>query len=93
MPVKSVIVNLYLPTSHSLKNKRSIVQSIIKKVRNHYNASIAEIDGLDKWQSAGIGISVLSNDLIIVEKTHHEIISFIENIYPEVQILGVQDYY
>ncbi|MBC8383789.1 MAG: DUF503 domain-containing protein [Candidatus Cloacimonetes bacterium] len=92
MPVKSVLVNLYLPTSHSLKNKRSIVQSIIKKLKNRYNASVAEINGLDKWQYAGIGISVISNDPIIIDKIHKEIITFIETNYTDVQIMGIQDY-
>ena len=92
MSVKSVLVNLYLPTSHSLKNKRSIIQSIIKKLKNRYNASVAEISGLDKWQYAGVGISVISNDPIIIEKTHSEIITFIETNYPDVQIMKIQDY-
>ncbi len=92
MPVKSVLVNLYLPTSHSLKNKRSIIQSIIKKLKNRYNASVAEINGLDKWQYAGVGISVISNDPIIIDKIHTEIIAFIETNYTDVQIIGIQDY-
>ena len=92
MPVKSVLVNLYLPTSHSLKEKRSIVKSIIKKLRNRYNASVAEISGLDKWQYAGIGISVISIDRIIIEKIHSNIINFIENNYTDIQIMGIHDY-
>ncbi len=92
MSVKSVLVNLYLPTSHSLKEKRSIVKSIIKKLRNRYNASVAEISGLDKWQYAGIGISVISIDRIIIEKIHSNIINFIENNYTDIQIMGIQDY-
>jgi len=92
MPVKSVLVNLYLPTSHSLKEKRSIVKSIIKKLRNRYNASVAEISGLDKWQYAGIGISVISIDRIIIEKIHSNIINFIENNYTDIQIMGIQNY-
>ena len=92
MSVKSVLVNLYLPTSHSLKEKRSIVKSIIKKPRNRYNASVAEISGLDKWQYAGIGISVISIDRIIIEKIHSNIINFIENNYTDIQIMGIQNY-
>ncbi|TSA23419.1 DUF503 domain-containing protein [bacterium] len=92
MSVKSVLVNLYLPTSHSLKEKRSIVKSIIKKLRNRYNASVAEISGLDKWQYAGIGISVISIDRIIIEKIHSNIINFIENNYTDIQIMEIQDY-
>lgn len=92
MPVKSVLLDLYIPSSRSLKNKRSIVQSMIKKIRNRYNASVAEIDGLDKWQQAILGITVISNNSIILEKTHSEIISFIENNYSDIHISGIKEY-
>jgi len=92
MPVKSVLLDLYIPYSYSLKNKRSIVQSMIKKIRNRYNASVAEIDALDKWQQAILGVTVISNSSVILEKTHSEIISYIENNYSDIQISGIKEY-
>ena len=38
---------LYAPWVHSLKEKRSIVKSLIAKLRNRYHVSAAEIDEQD----------------------------------------------
>jgi len=92
MPVKSVLIDIYIPSSRSLKNKRSVVQGMLKKIRNRFNVSVAEIDGLDKWQQAVVGITIISNSAVILEKTHSDIISFIENNYSDVQVSAVRDY-
>ncbi len=92
MPVKSVLLNLYIPSSRSLKNKRNIIQGMIKKIRNRFNASVAEIDSLDKWQQAIVGVTIISNSMVILEKTHSEIISFIEDNYTDIQISSVKEY-
>jgi len=65
---------------------------MIKKIRNRYNASVAEIDALDKWQQAILGVTVISNSSVILEKTHSEIISYIENNYSDIQISGIKEY-
>ena len=41
-------VTLYLEDSFSLKDKRQVVRSITQKVRNQFNAGIAEVEGLDE---------------------------------------------
>ena len=51
-----------IPHSRSLKDKRRAVKSIIGKVRNRFNVSIAEVDANDVWQSAVIGMACVSND-------------------------------
>jgi len=53
---------LDIPHSRSLKDKRRAVKSIIGKVRNRFNVSIAEVDANDVWQSAVIGMACVSND-------------------------------
>ena len=54
-------VTLRLPENSSLKGKRQVVKSLIARVRNRYNVSIAEIDNQDSWQIASLGISCVSN--------------------------------
>lgn len=51
-----------LPESHSLKEKRKIVRSLVAQINNRYNVSAAEVDGNDLWQTAIIGVACLSND-------------------------------
>lgn len=55
-------VVLEIPASHSLKDKRRVVKSILAKVRNQFNVSIAEVGANDSWRSAVLGIACVSND-------------------------------
>lgn len=55
-------LTLDIPHSRSLKDKRRVVKSVTRKVRNQFNVSIAEVDAHDVWQSAVIGIACVSND-------------------------------
>lgn len=79
MLVAIVQVELFLPESNSLKAKRSIIRSLIQKLRNKFNVSVAEVDGLDKWQRATIGIAAVSNETKVLEKVAQEVIKLLEN--------------
>ena len=48
--------------SSSLKMKRGIINRIRDRIRARYNASVAEIGYLDKWQRAAMGVSLISNE-------------------------------
>jgi uncharacterized protein YlxP (DUF503 family) len=55
-------IELHIPESSSLKDKRRIIKRIKDVIRNKFNVSIAEIDNNDLWQRASLGISIVSND-------------------------------
>ncbi len=55
-------LELDIPGSHSLKDKRHVVKSVVARVRQAFNVSIAEVDSLDSWQHATIGIVCVSGD-------------------------------
>ena len=79
-------LDFYLPESLSLKDKRSTVKSICRRVRNTHNASIAEIDRLDNTQHAVLAFTVISNQHTQTEKMIQTIIDWIENQFPQAQI-------
>ncbi len=55
-------VTLRLPENGSLKDKRQVVRSLTTRLRNKFNVSVAEVDDNDRWQTATIGITCVSND-------------------------------
>lgn len=67
-----------IPESHSLKEKRSIVRPVIKRVQSRFNVSIAEIDNLDSWQVSGVGIVCVSNSQRHADEMVQNVINFIE---------------
>ncbi|HEY5604811.1 MAG TPA: DUF503 domain-containing protein [Gammaproteobacteria bacterium] len=48
--------------ANSLKVKRSVINRIKDRIRSRYNASVAEIAYLDKWQRAAMGVVMISNE-------------------------------
>jgi len=74
-------ISLYIQDNHSLKEKRKIVKSVIAKVQQRFNASIAEIDSNDKWQMIGLGISIVGNDRRFVNSSLDKILAYIDSLY------------
>ena len=71
-------VNLHIPDSGSLKTKRQVVKSLKERIRGKFNVSVAEIDGLDKWQVATLAFAAVGNDHKHLEQTMQHVLSFVE---------------
>jgi len=78
MIIGTCIITLHIPNSHSLKYKRVILRSIITKVKNKFNVSIAEIDSLDLWQKATLGIACINTDSSQINKILSQVVNLIE---------------
>jgi uncharacterized protein YlxP (DUF503 family) len=78
MVVGIATVKLYLPEAHSLKDKRGAVKSVVQRLRNKFNASVAEVDQHDIWKNATLGLAVVSKDKEMVERTLEAVDKFIE---------------
>ncbi len=55
-------LELRLESSHSLKEKRHVVQSLKDRLRHKFNVAVAEIDYQDLWQRAAIAAVTVSSD-------------------------------
>lgn len=72
-------VELFFHGNGSLKGKRQRVKSIIARVRNKFNVSIAEIEDNDNWEKAVLGFSAVSNDNRFVNSLLLKVIEFIDH--------------
>ena len=88
MHVLLIKLSLRIPNAHSLKDKRSQVKSLKDRLGNRLNASIAEVDALDNWQQAVIGVCMISNDKSYLDKQY----SLVETLvleYTELELINV----
>jgi len=76
MVVGVMTAQLHLQGISSLKEKRSIVKSLIGRLKNRFNASISEVDHQDDKTSAVVGIAVVSNDSQFINQQFDSIIDF-----------------
>ncbi|WP_290490101.1 MULTISPECIES: DUF503 domain-containing protein [unclassified Aerococcus] len=68
--------------SDSLKDKRRILQSMMKKVSAKYGVSVAETGDQDVINQAILGIGIVSNSYIFAEKMLNQAVDFCEANYP-----------
>ena len=61
-------LELRLEHSHSLKEKRHVVQSLKDRLRHKFNVAVAEIDYQDLWQRSAIAVVTVSSDRENAEK-------------------------
>ena len=80
MFVGTLEVEILIPGSCSLKDKRKVINSLKDKIKSKFNVSIAEVDYHDKWQRAIIGLSVVNHKRGEIEIICQKIMKiFLEN--------------
>lgn len=68
-------LEIYLPYSHSLKDKRKRLHSLKNRLMKKYNVAFAELDFHKKWQRTKIGIVTLNNQKRIMESLFNKIVA------------------
>jgi len=74
-------LHLRLLESRSLKEKRRVIKSIKDRIKNKFNVSIAEIEKLDQWQWATLGVACVSNDARFANSVLSNIVDFINGAH------------
>ena len=87
-------LKIHIPGSQSLKDKRSILKSLMARLQKQFNISIAEVEDHDLWRIATIGIACVSNHNYRLEEVIDGIINTINRDYPNIEIIEKEiDYY
>jgi uncharacterized protein YlxP (DUF503 family) len=81
MVVGAAEVELHVHASHSLKEKRSAVRSIVRRVRNEFNVAVVEVGGQDTWQWAVLGLAAVGHDGVSVRAILERAVEFIESLH------------
>lgn len=68
MVVGVLEIELHLPQSTSLKEKRMVVKGLIAQLQRRFKVAAAEVEYQDLWQRALIGISYVAQDQHQVSK-------------------------
>lgn len=73
-------LDIHLPYSHSLKDKRQRLSSFKDRVKKKYNVAVAELEFQDKWQRARLGFVTLNSSRSVVESMLLKIIHDAEEL-------------
>ena len=73
------LVELHLPDSASLKDKRHVLKGLKEKVRAKFEVAVAEVDHQDVWQRATLAIAYVSADARHANTVVSKAMDFIED--------------
>lgn len=68
MYAAAIRFDLHVPQSQSLKGKRHAIRPIVDGLRHRFKVSVAEVDHLEQWQRAAIGVAVVANTATHVQE-------------------------
>ncbi len=86
MTIGILTVEIFIPDSLSLKDKRRVLKSLKERLKNSFNISIAEIEYHGKWQRAKMAIVNVDAGKRIAESRLGKVLDFIDK-FNKVQLL------
>lgn len=81
MTIGLLTIELYLPLSRSLKDKRMVIRRLKDRLRAT-NVSVAEVAHQDLWQRAGLAVVTVSGDAGIAQQTLTHALQDVERLEP-----------
>ena len=81
MTIALLSVELYLPMSQSLKDKRMVLRRLKDRLKAA-NVSVAEVAHQDVWQRAGLGVVTVASADTVAEQTLVSVLREIERLEP-----------
>jgi uncharacterized protein YlxP (DUF503 family) len=82
-------MDLHIPLSQSLKSKRSVLKSMKDRIRSRYNVTVAELDEQDKWQRGVLGVAMIANDKVLIDRSLQHILTLVQDVR-EAELLNHQ---
>jgi uncharacterized protein YlxP (DUF503 family) len=79
MMIAAMSFRFHAPWTHSLKEKRKVVKSLVSQLQNRFHVSVAEIDEQDTHQIIVIGVAAIVPHNAIADSLMEEISQFVEN--------------
>ena len=89
MTIGVLRLRLSLP-SRTLKEKRTIVRSVVERLRNRFNAAVAEVEDLDEPAVATIAAVCVSNDASHADSQLQAIVDAVEGWRLDAEVIGVE---
>lgn len=74
------IITYRLHECRSLKGKRKIVKSIITRLNNNFNISVAEVGSNDIYQRAEIGFALVGNNRPVINSKIDKIFNLADEL-------------
>jgi uncharacterized protein YlxP (DUF503 family) len=90
MMIGAATVTIQLIGVQSLKEKRSVVKSLLARVRNEFNVSAAEVDAQDSHGRAVLGVACVSGSGEYARGQLEAVLRWIEQERPDMPVVDYE---
>lgn len=84
MVVGLATIECHIYNTHSLKEKRAVLQRILVRIKNKYNISVSEVDYQDIWQRTKIAMVAVTSSRASTEAELNQALRLIDS-FPEIE--------
>ncbi|HSJ29377.1 MAG TPA: DUF503 domain-containing protein [Acidimicrobiia bacterium] len=92
MHAAALRIELHVPDSRSLKDKRRVLRPFVEGLRRLASLSVAEVDHHDTWQRAAVAVAVVAPDAASLERLLERVRRYVDEQL-ELDVLGVETTY
>lgn len=81
-----------IPTVHSLKEKRAVLERMKMRTKQRYNIALSEIDHQNVWQRTRLALVTVASNKVAADKEMDRAVEFLES-NPDWQLLDLHREY
>ena len=86
MHIGTLEVGLAVHAAQSLKDRRRTVESLKRRIRNTFNAAVADLDADPIPGRARVGVACVANDPRRLDAQLRAILEFIERVHLDLEV-------
>lgn len=87
MAIGLLTLEMYIPLAESLKDKRSVLKSVIAKLRREFNVSVCEADAQDDWTRSVLEVVCVSQNGEVAHRQLQHVANLVEGWRLDAQLL------
>jgi len=87
--VGTLTLDLYISDALTLKDKRQVVKSLLGRVGDRFNVSVAEVGALDDPRRATVAVATVANSHEHVDRVLNSVLRFCESD-PRAEVTAVE---
>ncbi|MCE5224066.1 DUF503 domain-containing protein [bacterium] len=81
MTIGVLTIEILIPNSQSLKDKRHVIQSMIQKMKNQFNVAVAEVESQDLLQRSTLAVVSVNSSQPELNRTMDYVVNWVEKEY------------
>lgn len=89
MIVAGLKLYFHVPQANSLKDKRSVLQSLVSQVRKRFMVSVGEVEDQDIHRSIVLGIALVASHQAQADQVMDHLLDFLDH-YHEAELVKVE---